>query len=336
VAGDPGGMVTQKDLARRLGLSQQAVSFALNGKEGVSSETRDRVLAAAEELGYRVNAAARDLRGGRSRHIGVLMQSNPDMRGLHPAAWETVAGINHELASSEHYTTLIRFSDAIEHPQDLSRAFSEQVFGAMIVVALDPVFSERFEQLFPQAVWVDRHTRPRERAVWRDETAAGRLAAERLLAAGHRELVYLRSGWKGGAWDRERQAGAQAAVQAANATLQMVSIAPRKHDPFDRVPPEMVAGSGVLVAEAYLALRLPSLLGAAGLVPGRDLSICCADDAELLETAWPELDRIRFDRFALGCAAADMATSLAADPAAIVRSVVLPAEAVPGSTCLSG
>ena len=47
-----------KDIARRAGVSQSAVSFALNGRAGVSEDTRDRVRRVAEELGWRPSTAA--------------------------------------------------------------------------------------------------------------------------------------------------------------------------------------------------------------------------------------------------------------------------------------
>jgi LacI family transcriptional regulator len=53
--------VTMSDLARHLGVSRSAVSFALNNENQVSEETRERVLAKAAELGYRPNAGARGL-----------------------------------------------------------------------------------------------------------------------------------------------------------------------------------------------------------------------------------------------------------------------------------
>ncbi|MET9764351.1 LacI family DNA-binding transcriptional regulator [Streptomyces sp. NPDC006372] len=60
------------DVARLAGVSQKTVSRVLNGERYVSDEVRRRVLAAAEELGYRLNSAARALASGRTRSIGVV------------------------------------------------------------------------------------------------------------------------------------------------------------------------------------------------------------------------------------------------------------------------
>ena len=60
------------DVARVAGVSRKTVSRVLNGEPYVSDEARRRVLAAAEELGYRLNQAARTLASGRTGSIGVV------------------------------------------------------------------------------------------------------------------------------------------------------------------------------------------------------------------------------------------------------------------------
>lgn len=61
-----------EDVARLAGVSRKTVSRVLNNEPYVSDESRRRVLAAAEELGYRLNNAARALASGRTRSIGVV------------------------------------------------------------------------------------------------------------------------------------------------------------------------------------------------------------------------------------------------------------------------
>src|SRR4051795_9038293 len=60
------------DVARLAGVSQKTVSRVFNGERYVSADVRGRVLQAAEELGYRLNQAARALASGRTRSIGVV------------------------------------------------------------------------------------------------------------------------------------------------------------------------------------------------------------------------------------------------------------------------
>ncbi|MBB4717158.1 DNA-binding LacI/PurR family transcriptional regulator [Streptomyces luteogriseus] len=70
--GRAGGAPRSVDVARLAGVSQKTVSRVPNGERYVSEDVRRRVLAAAGELGYRLNSAARALASGRTRSIGVV------------------------------------------------------------------------------------------------------------------------------------------------------------------------------------------------------------------------------------------------------------------------
>lgn len=65
--------VTLTDVAQAAGVSRAAASRALNGREGVRPEVRNRVKLISDALGYRPNRAARNLGGGRASVIGVLL-----------------------------------------------------------------------------------------------------------------------------------------------------------------------------------------------------------------------------------------------------------------------
>ncbi len=65
-------LVTQQDIANRLGIDQKTVSLALGAPHRIRPETRDRVLAAAKAMGYRPNRLAAGLRGGRTRSVGLI------------------------------------------------------------------------------------------------------------------------------------------------------------------------------------------------------------------------------------------------------------------------
>lgn len=65
--------VTMADVARKAGVTQAAVSYALAGRPGVSKELRARILRIADELGFRRNRVAVDLRQGRTGSVGLLL-----------------------------------------------------------------------------------------------------------------------------------------------------------------------------------------------------------------------------------------------------------------------
>jgi DNA-binding LacI/PurR family transcriptional regulator len=82
---------TMADIANHLGVSRQLVSLVLRELQGPSAATRERVMRAAEELGYSPHMAARTLRQSKSRHLGVAFTpahaTEPDIvERIYPAA----------------------------------------------------------------------------------------------------------------------------------------------------------------------------------------------------------------------------------------------------------
>ena len=65
--------MTIRDIAARAGVSKGAVSYALNGRPGVSEETRERIVAIARELGWYPNRAARALSAARADACGLVL-----------------------------------------------------------------------------------------------------------------------------------------------------------------------------------------------------------------------------------------------------------------------
>jgi LacI family transcriptional regulator len=65
--------ITMRDIAEKLNVSSVTVSKALNDKEGVSEELREKIKEVADEMGYRINAAAKAMRDGNSYNIGVII-----------------------------------------------------------------------------------------------------------------------------------------------------------------------------------------------------------------------------------------------------------------------
>jgi len=73
--------ITMRDIADRLGVSSVTVSKALNDKDGVSGELKEKIKVLAIEMGYRYNAAARSMKEGLTHNIGVIIPER--LPGLH-------------------------------------------------------------------------------------------------------------------------------------------------------------------------------------------------------------------------------------------------------------
>ncbi|MDB6065540.1 MAG: Transcriptional regulator, LacI family [Pedosphaera sp.] len=90
-------MVTQEQIARKLGISRQLVTFALAGYSQVSKASRARILAAAKEMGYRPNPHARALRRGRT---GIIALWIPDQISSHYA--HVARELNRKVKEAQH------------------------------------------------------------------------------------------------------------------------------------------------------------------------------------------------------------------------------------------
>lgn len=134
-----GGKVTSRDVAREAGVSRTTVSFVLNNTPSarIGDETRERVLAAAQRLGYVPDASARMLRIGRTRTLGLHVRS----ASVLGTDWFTAQLIEEMTrASAIHdYRLLIQAADA--HPdtgESLHLLRSRQIDG---LIVLDPDYS---------------------------------------------------------------------------------------------------------------------------------------------------------------------------------------------------
>src|SRR3954453_5766650 len=67
------GKPTSSDVAAAAGVSRSAVSFAFNSPHRISASTRERILAAAQQMGYAPNTLARMLQAGQTQSLGVLL-----------------------------------------------------------------------------------------------------------------------------------------------------------------------------------------------------------------------------------------------------------------------
>ncbi|MCP2164154.1 LacI family DNA-binding transcriptional regulator [Goodfellowiella coeruleoviolacea] len=91
---------TIADIARTAGVSKGAVSYALNGRPGVSEPTRRRIMAIAEELGWAPSSAARALSDGRAGAIGLVVDRPARVLGVEPFFMQLISGIQAALAGS--------------------------------------------------------------------------------------------------------------------------------------------------------------------------------------------------------------------------------------------
>src|SRR5215218_3451403 len=93
---------TIADVAERVGVSEAAVSFAVNGRPGVGDETRARILRAAEELDWRPSGPARALTQARAGAVGLVLVRESDHLELDDFFVRFLAGVERTLAAHDY------------------------------------------------------------------------------------------------------------------------------------------------------------------------------------------------------------------------------------------
>lgn len=88
---------TIADIAEAAGVSKGAVSYALNGRPGVSEPTKRRITSIAERMGWAPNSAARALSDGRTGAIGMIIDHSTELLGVESFFMRLLAGIQREL-----------------------------------------------------------------------------------------------------------------------------------------------------------------------------------------------------------------------------------------------
>jgi DNA-binding LacI/PurR family transcriptional regulator len=200
------------DVARHASVSPATVSRVLNGDPRVGEAYRARVLRAVEELDYRPNVLARNLRRQRTATIGVVV---PDIENPHFG--ELVRSVEDQ-AFDAGYRVLVCNTDETAEKQRayLEALIDERVLG-VIISPSDPGGEQiaRLLDLGIPVVACDREVEDaRADAVLADNVKAVRIGTELLIAAGHHRIAFIggRADVETGA---ERLAGYEMAMRAA-------------------------------------------------------------------------------------------------------------------------
>jgi DNA-binding LacI/PurR family transcriptional regulator len=302
---------TIDDVAARAGVSVASVSFAINGRPGVAEATRLRILAAAEELGWRPSASARALTEARTRAVGLLLARSVDQLEVDPFFVRFLAGVERALARSDH-DLVLRVAETVEPSAYAALASSGRVDGFLLcdVEVDDPRF-RLLEAAGIPVVIAGRPVSPAPFPALETEHADGmRMVTEHLLSLGHRDIAFV-----GGGAHLEH---VQARVTAWRAALEAASVpaGPVAHTPeearevLELRPTAIVHTSDPLAAACLVAARERGLA-----VPG-DLSVTGFDDSPLAALASPPLTSVRDDYAGFGeSAATTLVAAITGDPA---------------------
>lgn len=185
---------TIADIAKRAGVSKGAVSYALNGRPGVSAGTRQRILAIAEEVGWQPNSAARALSGAMSNVVGLALCRPARVLGIEPFFMELISGLEAELSARDYGLTLQVVADPEAELAVHRRWWAERRVDGVLVCDLrvDDPRVPALEELGLPAVVIGgpAHTGGLP-SVWHDDAQPLAETVEYLAALGHKRIAHV-------------------------------------------------------------------------------------------------------------------------------------------------
>ncbi|ALD13709.1 LacI family transcriptional regulator [Clavibacter capsici] len=297
----PGGRtVSMADVAAHAGVSAQTVSRVSNGAQNVEASTRQRVMDAMAELGYRPNSAARALKTGRFRSIGIIMFTLSTLGNMRTLDAIVTA------ASGAGYTITLM---PVPHPTEgevagaFSRLQEEAVDGVVIIIEAHML--DRADVIIPAGlpvVIIDSDAGDPFVVVDTDQEQGTRLATQHLLDLGHTAIVHVAG----------PSTSYSAARRAAEWRATMLDAGLDPEDPAQgdwttasgyRIGKELGQRAditGIVAANDQMALGIMHALHELGRdVPG-DISVVGFDDTEESSSFWPPLTTVHQDFTEIG------------------------------------
>lgn len=300
-----------RDVAAAASVSVGTVSNVLNRPDRVAPATVARVLAAIEQLGFVRNDAARQLRAGRSRTIGLVVL---DLRN--PFFTELARGAE-ERAAEHGLSVLVANSDdnAAREASHLELFEEQRAFGVLMTpVAEPPARLQRLRDRGTPVVLVDHSSPDRSLpSVSVDDVEGGLIAARHLLESGRRRLVFVGKS-TGIRQASDRLAGARMAVaETRGATLEVIETETLSvdagHEAGQRIMrlPHAERPDAIFAANDLLALgALQTLVMTGDAQIPRDISLIGYDDISFSASAVVPVSSIRQPAALIGATAVDL------------------------------
>ncbi len=187
-AGRAARRVTIRDVAAQAGVSIGTASKALNGQGKLRAETRDRVAAAARELGFAPNVLARGLLAGRTYTVGVITTDSFGRFSI-----PVMLGAEDALGAGQISVFMCDTRDDPDRErQYLDMLLSRRVDGLIVAGRrIEPRPSIGLGLGIPVVYAMTQSMDSDEPAILPDDTGGGRLAADHLLALGRRRFGHI-------------------------------------------------------------------------------------------------------------------------------------------------
>ncbi len=304
----PKKRVTIADIAKAVGISKGAVSYALNDKPGISPRTRQKVIDTANQLGWYPNSAARALSAAKANACGLVLARPANTLAYEPFFMQLIAGIESELSARSVALAIQVVPDIETEMQTYRRWWAERrVDGVFLVDSReqDPRINFLTDLGLPTLLLgapLPNHEIP---ALWNEEYGVIVEVVRYLHALGHKQIARV-AGMSGfihtatrtkGFLDATKELKIKSSVTNTDFMAESGAQATRKllTDPS---PPSAIIYDSDILAVAGLGVAHEM-----GLRVPNDLSIIAWDDSTFCQVVHPPLTAINRDIMAYGVTA---------------------------------
>lgn len=323
--------VTLRDIAQRVGVSVTTVSRALGGYEDVAEETRERILRAAEELGYYPSVTARQLQKRRTDTIGFVIPTFGP-RFSDPYFSELLAGIGNE-AARHSFDVLVstRSPDSPEEDEAYRRLVDGRRVDGVLVVRTrieDSRLSYLMQRGFPFVAFGRSHANEDFPYLDVDGHKGLRDAVQHLIDLGHERIAYISAPLNLN-FAIHRLAGYRQTLQeyglAYDENLVVVGYLTEEdgYRAAHRLLSNDATPTAIAVANDLMALGAMRAAHERGLRVGHDVAITGFDDIPLAAHSHPPLTTVRQPIYDIGRQICRMLVQVIRGEPLVERHIVL-------------
>lgn len=315
------------DVARAAGVSVATVSRSFTSPSAVAAATRERVLAAAQELRYEPNRAARGLITGRTGNIGVIV---PDLGN--PYFHAVLKGAQARARRADYAVFVADGQERADEEEALISAMRKQVDGIVLCSSrLAPATLDGLEST-PTVVLLNRRVTGRPSVVV-DSAGGMRQAVAHLAQLGHRQLVFIpgpRRSWS----NQQRQRGLREAGRAHGLAVEVLApVAPVFESGVEVADAALATGATVILGyNDLVAVGILHRLAARGVRVPEQVSVVGFDDVPLASMVNPPLTTVALPTGQAGEAAVEVLLERLAHPDVALADRMLPATLVVRAT----
>ena len=324
---------TLRTLAEATGLGVTTVSRALKGGSEIALATRERVRAAADELGYVPNAAGQRLRTGRTGTLALVLSPHPEVSGFGPSM---IAGLTEALRTSGQELVVVPDFDPDDELAAVRSVLDARRADGLVLSRIRPQ-DARVRLLLERGVPFVTHGRTELASVHAshdlDNAVLARLAVERLVARGRRRLLLIPPA-RGFTYRAHMEVGFERAVQRSGAETASSPDAGLDLDtPLDRLRAAVAAAcvgpdapDGIVCGGDGATLAALAGVADAGFRPGTDVDVVGKQTSPALDHVVPAIDTLHEDLESAGRAlGAHLLALLGGTDPADLRTLATPA-----------